>query len=232
MIRRSGAIAVLVSALACATAVAAPITVNVRVEGKKKTLFEGNVKAKVHLVNSGDGSGPHHCDGTNGGASAAPGPTLLGAFDTAVRKAHVKWHGAYSNGFDDFTIDKVGPDANDNVNGHYWGQALNYKDTQVGGCQQKVKKGDQVLIAFDSFQHPKLELQGSKHATAGKKYRVKVLDGEKGKPYLKGAVVHGKTTDDNGRATFVFHKAGTVKLKAKADGAIRSNRLKVRVSAG
>src|SRR5437660_7375534 len=102
MIRRAGAIALLVLPLAAANAHAAPITVNVRVEGIKKTLFEGRVKTDVHTVNAGDGTGAHKCDGTNNGASPTPGPTLVGAFDTAVKKGGLTWAGKWSDQYQDF----------------------------------------------------------------------------------------------------------------------------------
>jgi hypothetical protein len=207
-----------------------PITVNVRIEGKTKTLFEGRVTTHGHAVDSGDGTGPHACDGTNAGANPTPGPTLFAAFDDARAKAGITWAGAYSTSFHDFTIDRVGPDSSDTTNNRYWGQVLNFKDTQVGGCQQRIAAGDDVLIAFDSFSHTKLELTGKKQHRAGKRFRVTVLDGGTGKPF-KNATVGGHLTDASGHATLRFSKAGAHRLKASAAGAIRSNRLTVTVSA-
>jgi hypothetical protein len=228
MIRRSGALALLIAALACVPAAAAPVEVNVRIEGIHKTLFDGKVLDKVHKVNGSDGTGKHKCDGTNGGANATPAPTLFGAFDLAVHKASLTWTGKWSSGFQDFGIDRVGPDKNDTTGGRYWGQALNFKDTQLGGCQIQVKKGDHVLIAYNSFGHAKLKLKGPKQATAGKAFQVTVLNGENGKPF-QGASVRGKTTDAQGHAKVTFAKAGKHRLKARAKDAIRSNALKVNV---
>ena len=229
MKRRTGAIALLVAAAACTPAAADPVRVNVRVEGKKKTLFEGRVLTDAHQVNSGDGTGPHKCDGTNGGANAEPGPTLLGAFDQALKGIPLDWTGQYSADFEDFTIDRVGPDPSDTKNGRYWGQALNFQDTQLGGCQIQLEKGDKVLIAFNSYGHPKLKLRGPKRVTAGEPFRVKVVDGETGKPYA-GAKVRGKKTGDDGRVRIVLDdaRAKPYRLKARAKGAIRSNALSVR----
>ena len=228
MIRRSGALALLIAAVACVPAAAAPIKVNVRVEGKHRTLFEDNVLARVHKVDSNDGSGSHKCDGTNGGANDKPAPTLIGAFDTAVSQAGIAWMGNYSSDFEDFTIDKVGPDSSDTKKNQYWGQALDYKDTLLGGCQIQLEEGDKVLVAYNSYGHPKLILRGPKHVTAGHRFTVTVLDGETGKAFA-GARVRSKTTDDKGHATLKFGAAGTRALKARAEGAIRSNRLQVKV---
>ena len=229
MIRRSGALALLLAVVACAPAIANPVAVNVRIEGKHDTLFEGKLLAHVHKVDSGDGSGSHTCDGTNGGANSTPGPTLLGAFDQAVQKAGLTWAGAYSTGFQDFTVDRVGPDSSDTKNGRYWGQVLNFKDTQVGGCQLEVKPRDQVLVAFNSFGHPKLELEGPRNATAGKPFTVTVLDGETGKPF-QGALVHGNRTGPKGHVKVVLRSAGSHRFKARAKDAIRSNALTVHAS--
>jgi hypothetical protein len=227
---RIGTLVVLTGALALAPAAyAAPTKVKVRVEGATKTLFEGTVTTDAHPVDGNDGSGAHTCDGTNGGANSTPAPTLLGAFDQAVRSAFLSWSGAYSTGFQDFTIDTVGPDSSDTKTNRYWGQALNFKDTQLGGCQIQVKSGDQVLIAFNSFGHPKLELAGPTHVTAGRRFTVTVIDGEKGKPF-KGAIVRGRSTGPQGRVRLTLPEEGTYRFKARAKDAIRSNALTVHAS--
>jgi hypothetical protein len=230
MIRRSGALALLLAAVACAPALAKPtVPVNVRIEGKRDTLFEGRVLAPIHQVDSGDGTGPHTCDGTNGGANATPGPTLLSAFDDAVHMAGRTWAGQYSTGFQDFTIDRVGPDSSDTKNGRYWGQVLNYKDTQLGGCQLQVKPGDQVLVAFNSFGRAKLRLSGPSHVTVGKPFTVTVTNGETGKPF-EGALVRGGTTGPRGHVSVLIRKPGTHRFKARATDAIRSAALVVDAS--
>ena len=231
---RSGAIVLLVAvaaALAPAMASAAPVTVNVRIEGIRTTLFEGKVTTDVHPVDSGDGSGAHKCDGTNGGANPTPGPTLLGAFDTAVHKAGITWQGDYFADFEDFGINRVGPDSSDTKNNRYWGQVLNYKDTQVGGCQQRIVAGDQVLVAFNSFGRPKLRLTAPKQATVGSPVTLTVVDGETGKPFA-GALVRGKATGPQGHVKVTFSKAGVRRFKARSKDAIRSNQARVQVHAG
>ena len=177
MIRRTGALALLLAVAACAPALAKSIAVNVRVEGLHKTLLDRRVLVDVRKVSSGDGTGKHKCDGTNNGASSTAGPTLIGAFDLAIQQANLTWAGKWFSSFEDFSIDRIGPDSSDTTNNKYWGQVVNYKDTDLGGCQQQIKAGDHVLVAFNSFGHPKLKLTGPGHATAGKPFRVTVLDG-------------------------------------------------------
>jgi hypothetical protein len=225
--RRTGALALLLAAVACAPAAAKPITVNVRVEGVHRTLFEGKVVTRVHKVNAGDGTGAHKCDGTNNGGSPTPGPTLLGAFDTAVHQEDISWTGKFFADFEDFSIDRVGPDASDTKRNRYWGQVLNFKDTQVGGCQQQIEAGDKVLVAYNSYGHPKLKLHGPHRATAGQPFQVTVRDGQTGKPY-QGATVRKNHTDADGHVTVVLPRPGTYRFKARDFGAVRSNALEVR----
>jgi hypothetical protein len=188
------------------------------------------VKTAVHAVDSGDGSGAHKCDGTNGGANETPAPTLLGAFDDATAAAGTTWTGSWSDDFEDFGIDRVGPDSSDTTYGKYWGQVLDYQDTQAGGCQIQVHKGDNVLVAFNSYGHPKLKLRGPHHATEDKPFRVTVIDGGTGKPF-EGAKVGGSKTDANGHVMVTLGKTHVYRLKATSKGAVRSQALKVKVHA-
>ena len=59
--------------LVCAVpAVAAPVTVNLRVEGKAATHYEGPVTVDVRTVDGNDGSGAHTCDTTLSGGVSSP----------------------------------------------------------------------------------------------------------------------------------------------------------------
>jgi hypothetical protein len=80
---RIGALTALVFTLACTTAAAAPATVQLRVEGAKATIFEGKVTTDGHKIEQ-DKNGPQSCDGTNGGANPAAGPTITSALDDAL----------------------------------------------------------------------------------------------------------------------------------------------------
>jgi hypothetical protein len=223
---RSLAVAAMLAVLAAALpATAAAIKVNVRVEGKARTLLERNVDTFVHPV-TGDASGPHKCDGTNAGANPTPAPTLTGAFDDAARKAGVPWSGTWSESFEDFLIDRVGPDSATST--QFWGTVLNFEDTSAGGCQVQVQEGDQVLIAFDSFGKTKLRLTGPRGTRSGKRFALFVLDGATGKR-VAGASVGGRTTDANGRVLLTRTKRRLYRFKATAPNAIRSNQWKVRI---
>ena len=232
MKRRSLGLAVLAIAATAAPASAAntPIRVHLRIEGRTKTLFDGRVLTKGHAIDAADGTGPHPCDGTNNHANATPGPTVFAAFDDGRAKAHLTWSGKWFSSFEDFTINRIGPDSSDTANSRYWGQVVNYKDTDLGGCQQQIKSTDDIVFAYDSFGKPKLKLTGPRTATAGRSFVVKVIDGQAGKPF-KNAKVGGAKTNAKGLARITFSHAGRRGLKASATGAVRSNQVKVHVSA-
>ena len=222
---RSLAVAAAVGVLAAVPADAGAVKVNVRVEGNARTLLERNVDTFVHGV-TGDNTGPHKCDGTNGGASTVPAPTLTGAFDDAAKKESLTWQGSWSNSFEDFLINTVGPDSASSS--QFWGTALNFRDTDAGGCQVKVAEGDQVLIAFDSFGKPKLRLSGVRGARSSRAFSLLVTDGSTGAP-VAGANVGGRTTNSQGRVALRRTARTLYRFKATKPDTIRSNEWKVRI---
>ncbi len=232
MIRRSGAIALLLTMLAVALASTAsaqsfdPPQVNVRVEGIHKTLFEGFVNATIHKVDGHDGTGAHRCNGKNGGAHKTPVPTFTAAFDSATRQSNLSWHGKWYPSFEDFVIDRVGPDAS--TSSKFWNLELNWQDLNVGGCQQQVKNGDKLLIAYNAFGKALLELNGPHKAHVGKSFKVRVVNGRDGSA-VKGAKVRGHETNSQGRVKLKIDHTGTFRLKARKPGTIRSNSIWVTV---
>jgi hypothetical protein len=219
-----------VALLVPATAPAAPTTVKLRVEGGATTLFEGPVTTDGHAIDKGDG--PHPCDGTNGGANPAPGPTMTSALDDWSRSRGLPWTGTWFS-FGDFGVDSIGPDAAQLPNGPFWGYALNFVPSQIGGCQQRVQQGDEVLFGYDFFSKAHLlRLDGPARAVTGQPFAVTVMDGQSGAP-LDGATVAGAAgpTDAAGQTTITAATAGLVSLKAERADSLRSNAVLVCVSA-
>jgi hypothetical protein len=230
MITRNGTLAVLTAALACAApaTAAAATKVNVRIEGKTKTLFEGPVSASVHDVDAGDGSGAHKCDGTNGGFGTTSGPTATSAMDDAVKLAGLTWSGSYDSSFDDFIVNQIGPDAANDK--QFWGVAVAGQSLQTGGCQRIVTSGEEVLWAYDLFNKKHLlHANGGHKVPAGKLYTVKVTDTQGGGAAVKGASIGGKKTNSKGVVRLRFKKPGTKRLKATRNDSVRSNQLTVKV---
>jgi hypothetical protein len=224
MTLRIWAPAVLVALLVCATAQAAPVTVNLRVEGSSSTIFEAPVTTDGKQIDKGDG--PHPCDGTNGGANPSPGPTMTAALDDAPIVGG--WGGSWNATFQDFAVERIGPEAQDPINFRYWGYALNYMFPQVGGCQQRVASADQLLFTFDSFGKPLLKLEGPARAQVGQTAAVTVTDGTTGHP-LEGATIAGipGASGADGRLEVPFETEGIRTLKAERAASVRSNTLEV-----
>ena len=210
-----------------APVMAAPATVQLRVEGASSTIFEGPVTTDGKTIDKG--AGPHQCDGTTSDPPQTPGPTMTSALDDASLAAGFAWEGTW---FDfgaagDFLVTKIGTDAG--AGAAFWGTVLNYVPTPVGGCQQKVQQGDEALFAFGTGSEPLLRLSGPGKAARGSTTSVMVTNGGTGAPFA-GASVAGTMTGADGNAAIALPSAGLVRLKADAPGAIRSNLLQICVS--
>jgi hypothetical protein len=155
---------------------------------------------------------------------------MTSALDDASLGGSFSWDGTWFNGFDDFGIDRVGPDTNDFASNRYWGYALNFVPTMVGGCQQQVQAGDEVLFGYDFFSKSHiLKLTGPARTVAGQFATVQVTDGQTGSP-LSGASVGGQVTKSNGEARVSFGAPGLQVLKAERGDSIRSNALLICVA--
>ena len=136
--------------LSPAVAQAAPVTVELRVEGPTTTVFEGPVTTDVGPSTSRTTPTSHVCDGTaaTGGTSSVPVPVRNGALLTAAEE-----HGfALEGSFGQFgaTFAKVGDEAVgfDAATSRYLVEYLNGSASQLGGCAEELKSGDDVLYAY------------------------------------------------------------------------------------
>ena len=215
--------AILALAFAAPVASAAPVSVNLRVEGATQTIFDGPVTTDGHAITTPSSGGPHPCDGTNGGASTTPGPVATAALDDGARVNRFGWDATWSAGFSDFLVTQVGGERQTTT--QFWGYLVNFTFPSVGGCQQKVSQGDEVLWVFDAFNKTRaLKLSGPGSATTGSPVTVQVVDGADGSPQA-GATVNGSPTGADGRATLSFAAPGIYGLKAERADAVRSNRV-------
>jgi hypothetical protein len=225
---RSLVVAALLALLLGGAADAAPVTVQLRVEGSAGTLFEGPVTTDGHAIDKGDG--PHPCDGTTRTVpplNSGPGPTMISALDDASRQAGFSWSAQWFS-FGDFLVTQIGPDAGTDT--AFWGTVLNYQPTPVGGCGQQVAQGDEALFALGNiFSQSLLRLDGPARARAGVSFDVSVTNGQTGAA-VQGATVAGMQTGAEGRATVTSSSTGVLRLKAEAPAAIRSNAVNVCLS--
>lgn len=223
---RIGTLAVLTAVLACAPAYAHSVKVKLRVEGATKTIFERSVVADERQV-TGDETGPHKCDGTNGGANPAPEVTATGALAEGSASFGFSWSGTWNDSFEDFIINQIGPDSA--TSDKFWGLLVNGRDSEVGGCQRQVERGDEVLFAYDAFgKKHVLLLSGPRVTRVGRRVSLKVVDGRTGDA-VAGATVRGKKTNAKGVVRFRFRKRGVRRFKARHADAVRSNRVRIRV---
>jgi hypothetical protein len=219
---RATAFTTLVAAIAATPALAAPVQVTLRVEGATRTIYENGVTTDGHNVTTASG-GTHKCDGTNGGVNPSPGPSATAALDDGARFGGFSWDGTFDPGFDDYLVSRIGPDSQ--TSSQFWALLVNSKFSQVGGCQQRVREGDEVLWAFDGFskQHV-LRLDGPGSAHTGDPVSVRVTDHQNGAP-VSGATVGSARSGGDGRATLRFPDPGIFRLKAERSDSIRSNAL-------
>jgi hypothetical protein len=202
---------------------AAPVTVNLRVEGSSQTFYEGPVTTDAKTLSK---DGTHPCDGTNGGANPSPGPTMTSALDDGLNAVGVPWTATWYDSSNDFFVDSIGSDANDpNPPYTYWGYFLNGVSSSVGGCQQQVHTGDNVLYTFSVYGTHLLELTAPSRAATGESFQVTVQDndGNGTRTPAVGASVAGTTADASGHATVSFADPGNHTFKATKSGTVRSN---------
>ena len=221
--RTALSLALLLTALATAPAAhALPVTMNLRVEGPTKTVFDGPVTTDGHDVTT-QTAGTHKCDGTNGAAEPEPGPTATAALDDAAKLAGFTIDGPYGNfGIDDYFLERVADEQID-PNSEYWSLWINHGFSDKGGCQKRVLAGQDVLWAGIPFSVSiPLKLTGPDSAVTGQPVQVKVTDGSNGDPQ-GAATVGGATTGADGQATLTFPSEGIYRLKAEKPDTIRSN---------
>lgn len=154
------AVATLVAILSCCTQARAVLTqVNVRIEGRSETLFEGPIWTEGHDVRASSDTQERPCDATNNGQHTTPGPTPTAAAVDAMSIIGETFDGQWYPGFDDYFITRWGPDEQDVAEGAYWGILVNDVFTNVGGCQYELAPGDEVLWVYDAFEErPNLAL--------------------------------------------------------------------------
>jgi Domain of unknown function (DUF4430) len=140
------------AALTASVAEAAPTTINVRIEGRSETIFEGPVLTEGHDIKASSDTQERPCDGTNNAQHPLPGPTPTAASVDAMSIIGETFDGQWYPGFDDYFITRWGPDEQDPAEAAYWGLLVNDVFTNVGGCQYELHENDEVLWVYDAFE--------------------------------------------------------------------------------
>jgi hypothetical protein len=213
-----------------ALAAAAPVTVDLRIEGKTSTLYQGTVTTDVRTIDVGDGTGVHKCDGTNNGANPTPGPTRGAAFVAAATgPGGFTFSGSWFDSFEDVGFDTIAGQSVAYDPGPPFAFLVEYKNGQsasVGSCQDQIATGDDVLYAYGNGSEQLLKLAGPATVTPGASATLHVTDATTGEP-VSGASVNGQTTGPTGTVAFALGAPGPRSFKATKDGAIRSNSVTV-----
>jgi hypothetical protein len=238
MLNRLAGLVVAAAALLgpASVAAAAPVTVNLRIEGPASTVFEGPVTTDVRpfQFTAGADTAPHVCDGTavNSGPSPTPVPTRGAAITAASLATPFSTSGTFSATLGSPSFDQIAgqPTAFDPATGAFLVEYKNGIAASVGSCGDPIANGDDVLFAYGTDTAPLLRLSGPASATTGVAVTLRVIDQKSGAP-VAGAGVGGATTDAAGNASVTFAQAGVQRLKATKAGAIRSNALVVAVGA-
>jgi hypothetical protein len=183
------AVALLIAVTTAGVAWAAPTQVNVRIEGKSETLFEGPILTEGHDVQASSDTQERSCDGINKNdpENVTPGPTPTAASVDAMSLIGETFDGQWYPVYDDYFITRWGPDQEEQ--GMSWGVLVNNVFTSVGGCQYELRAGNEVLWVYNAFaSKPFLGLfpvaagytSGARPLTAtaelGKPFEVEVVD--------------------------------------------------------
>jgi hypothetical protein len=209
-----------VALVAASPVVAAPVTVNLRIEGASKTHFEGPVTTDIKQVRG------QLCDGTQDPSNTTPAPTMQTALDDASLTGAFTWDGAWDPGYQDFFVTKINDEDTPSDFSQSWALLQNWKYTPGGGCHMQVHQGDDLLFAFTDYVKQFLQLTGAPtRAATGESFQLTVnrQDGNGTSVPEPGASVAGATTDVTGHATISFADAGAHTFKATSANTIRSN---------
>jgi hypothetical protein len=232
MRRRCIGLAAVIGAIAATPAVAAPVTVNLRIEGPTRTLFEGPVTTDVRPFQFTGDPVSHECDGMPpAGTSSVPVPTRGAAIAAAAQSTPFSMTGTFNMQFQSPSFTEI---AGENVSTApgFLGEYKNGQFAQFGACGDPISNGDDVLFAYGTGSEPLLKLTGPSTATLGQPVTLHVTDQGTGAA-VGGAIVAGQTSGADGAVVVgPFSTPGNQDLKATKPGAIRSNRLQVCVTTG
>jgi hypothetical protein len=184
--------------LAVPVAQAAQTEVDVRIEGRAETLFEGPILAETDGVLASSDTEARRCDGINplDPENVVPEPTPTSASADAMGVIGETFDGQWYPGFDDYFITRFGPDLQSPGDGAYWGILVNDTFTNVGGCQYQLDGGDEVLWAYDAFKgRPSLALfpEAAHYATGP---RPLTATAEIGEPFPVEVVAYEDDEED------------------------------------
>jgi hypothetical protein len=220
---------------------AASTEVNVRIEGRSETLFEGPVRVEPDLVRASSDTERRRCDGINSldPENVAPTPTPTSASADALGLRGETFDGRWYPGFDDYFVTRWGADEQSPGESAYWGILVNDTFTGVGGCQYQLNGGDEVLWVYDAFKaRPNLALlpeeadyiSGPRPLTAmvplGSPFRVEAVafeDDVEDRPPATPGIAGSSPFADAEVAPVVTSATGSERVNVKATSTVTTN---------
>ncbi len=231
----AGLAGLVLALLLTAPAVAAPVTVDLRIEGANATLFEGKVTTDVRGFRFSGDPVEHVCDGTavNSGPSQTPVPTRGAALAEAAERTPFAIAGTWNAQFGAPSFSTV---LGENVEydpgtDRFLAEIKDGEGSDFGACGDPIQTGQEVVFAYARFGDRVLKLSGPATAQPGAQVSVRVTDAGNGNA-VAGASVAGVTTDADGRANVGPFAAGGQSLQATKAGTVRSNHLRLCVTNG
>jgi hypothetical protein len=232
----AGLLAALLLLAAAPAAPAAPVTVDLRIEGPSRTLFEGEVTTDVRTFRFTGDATEHRCDGTaeNQGPSATPVPTRGAAVAEAAERTPFTIRGQWFDSLGSPSFSEIDGEnvAFDPATNRFLAEYKNAQFASAGSCGDPVGPGDDVLYAYADGSEQLLALSGPASARPGETVTVNVTDAANGAPVAEATVGDRVTGADGTAVVGPFAQRGNQDLKASKPGTIRSNRLRVCVSDG
>ena len=232
--RSAGLAAGLLTLVLAAPAVAAPVTVDLRIEGKERTLYEGPVTVDVRTFRF-TGDVEHRCDTTQGDGApgSAPAPTRGGVVTQAAEQAGFSLRGTWSDQYASPTIDEVAGEDVRFSGGKFLGEYKNGQFAAYGSCGDQVGPATACCSRGPTAASSCSLSADRRSAKPGESVTVKATRRRQRRGGRRRE--HRQRGDGRRTATAVvgpLTQRGNNDLKATRPGAIRSNRVRVCVSDG
>lgn len=214
-----------------APASAAPVTVNMRIEGPTRTLFEGPVTTDVRPFHF-TGGAEFACDAGTGAVTR--GAVVVAAADTTPFVTSGTWFAGLGPSFAAIDAENVAFDA---ASGRYLIEYKNEQAAMLGACNDPVQDGDRVLFAYARDTDPLLKLSGPASATSGASVTLSVADAVTGAAVTGATVAPPGSTADapktggDGTVAVTVSGPGVARFKATKSETVPSAALSIAVGA-
>jgi cobaltochelatase CobN len=195
------------------------ITAKIRIEGKNKTIWNGEVAFSNSTIVD-----------TNGTSHYIPYPSALGALDEASKKGNFSYEVVYYPTYDALYVRSI---ADESDWWHYW---VNYTMPMVGADKYELKESDYVLWGYsESWTPSPLKISLEKEVVRiNETFNVAVFNVSANiTTPVENATVYvdpqSYKTDKKGNTMISIPNAGIYRIYAEKEGYIRSEKRRIEV---